>query len=101
MNTCQGKNCWAHIQHICEHAGIVRVFSCDQQYEIDPYCIAITFIVKNNGFIEFVGLDEKLKICQFRAIRSAVYNEGLHVQMTRIKDGKKHTVEVCHKKWLK
>ena len=111
MECCQGINCWAHIQWFCEHAGVIRVFAERSRYRIDPYCICIPFFVKEKfnkidksgkrGYIEFVGLSEKLNICQFRAIRNTVYLAGWGVLMTRIKDGKEYTVEICKKKWYK
>jgi hypothetical protein len=100
---CSGTNCWAHIDWHCEHAGIVRVFAGGDRFNEDPYCYALPFVVRErfgnederHGLIEFEGVHDVMRPCQFRAIRTAMRAAGWGVLSTRIKNGVSRTVEIC------
>jgi len=99
-----GERCWCHLEWHCEHAGIARVFSEHSQYG-SRFCYAIPFVVRERfehvdergrrGLIEFIGVMKAPTICQYRAWRRACHEQGWGLLSTRIKDGRKRTIEIC------
>lgn len=100
---CDKTNCWAHLEWHCEHAGLARVFGGQEEFG-DPYCYALPYVVRQRyvdgrpralGLIEFIGVTQVMKPCQYRAMRQAVRKAGWGILSTRIKNGQARTIEIC------
>lgn len=74
--------CWADIDYHCEHAGLIRVYAHGQEYG-DPYCLALPFVVDEPGVIQFVGLSQRLRQCQVRAMAVSCRAQGLRAVRER------------------
>jgi len=81
---CDGVNCWCHLEWHCEHAGLARVFEGHHNYG-DPYCYALPYVVRERfdeprdgkkGLVEFIGVNQVMKPCQYRAMRAAMRAAG-------------------------
>ena len=110
-DSCERTNCWCDLEWFCRHAGLARVFGGDQTFG-DPYCYSLPFVVRTRywfpklkawwnkrpierGFVEFVGVVKLMRSCQYRAMRTAVKNDGWRILSTRSKGGTMRTIEVC------
>ena len=104
---CDGHDCWAQLEWFCEHAGLARVLSGDEQYG-DPYCYRLPFVVREvfptpdslgrKGLVEYVGVYPVMRICQYRALRTAMREAGWGILSTRVKDGRARTIEICKRR---
>ena len=74
----------------------------------DAYCYDLPFVVRErfetedeegrHGLIEFIGVHPVMIRCQYRALRAAAREAGWGILSTRIKDGRKRTIEICKRK---
>lgn len=75
----------AHVEWLCEHAGVVRVYADGKSYEQqDPYEWAATVEKLGNGGIELKGVVKRLELTGRRAIEKALIAEGFtHAEIRR------------------
>ena len=79
------------------------MFNGSQDYG-DSYCYALPFVVRKRfpvpvevgklGLIEFVGVQQVMRPCQYRALREAVRREHYGILSTRSRGGKMRTIEL-------
>lgn len=85
----------AHVEWICPHAGVVRVYADGKSYENqDPYEWAATVEKLDSGGIELKGVVKRLELEGRRAIEKALTAEGFtHAEIRR--HGKTFVITPC------